>query len=110
MVMGTGNIVHNLRLYDRTGRSPPNPTAERFRKEIQARFRAHDHQGLIDFMDIGPEAQLAQPTPDHFLPLLYIAGLQRPDEDPEFITDVTEGGGVDMTTVLLGAPALAEAA
>ena len=110
LVMGTGNIVHNLRLYDRTGRSPPNPMAERFRKEIQARFRAHDHQGLIDFMDIGPEAQLAQPTPDHFLPLLYIAGLQRPDEDPEFITDVTEGGGVDMTTVLLGAPALAEAA
>ena len=57
LVMGTGNIVHNLRLYDRTGRSPPNPMAERFRKEIQARFRAHDHQGLIDFMDIGPEAQ-----------------------------------------------------
>jgi len=110
LVMGTGNIVHNLRLYDRTGRAPPDPRAERFRKEIQARIKAHDHQGLANFMDIGPEAQLAQPTPDHFLPLLYIAGLQRDDEDPEFITDVTEGVGVDMTTVLLGAGAMAEVA
>ena len=110
LVIGTGNVVHNLRLYDRTGQAPPNPLAERFRKTVRAQLEAHDHEGLARFMEMGPEAQLAQPTPDHFLPLLYIAGLQRPDEAPEFITEVTMGAGVDMTTVLFGAPALEAAA
>jgi 4,5-DOPA dioxygenase extradiol len=103
LVMGTGNIVHNLRLYTRDPSTPPNPMAESFRKAVQARLAAHDHEGLVNYLDIGPEAQLAQPTPDHFLPLIYIAALQLQDEAPRFITEVTEGGGVDMTTVVLGA-------
>ena len=102
LVMGTGNIVHNLRLYDRSGAAPSNPAAERFRREVQARLIAHDHQGVIDYLDIGPEARLAAPTPDHFLPLVYIAALQREDEAPAFFTEVTEGGGVDMTSVVFG--------
>ncbi len=102
MVMGTGNIVHNLRIYDRTGTAPPNPVAEGFRKTVQDQLRRHDHQGLIDYQAIGPAARLAAPTPDHFLPLLYVAALQREDEAPDFLTEVTEGGGVDMTTVVFG--------
>ena len=102
LVMGTGNIVHNLRAYDRTGRSPPNPAAERFRVEVQKRLRGHDHQGLVNYLEIGDEARHAAPTPDHFLPLIYIAALQRENEAPSFITEVTEGGGVDMTTVIFG--------
>ena len=105
LVMGTGNIVHNLGLYTRDPDTPANPLAEGFRLEVQARLRAHDHQGLIDYQDIGPGARLAAPTPDHILPLLYIAALQRDDEEPAFLTEVTEGGGVDMTSVVLGASA-----
>jgi 4,5-DOPA dioxygenase extradiol len=102
LVMGTGNIVHNLRLFDRRPGAPANPQAEKFRREVQDRLRSRDHQGLIDYPGIGPEARLAAPTPDHFLPLLYIAALQREDEEPAFLTEVTEGGGVDMTTVVFG--------
>jgi len=102
LVMGTGNIVHNLRLYDRSGNAPANPAAEHFRREVQARLVAHDHRGLIDYLDIAPGARLAAPTPDHFLPLLYIAALQREDEAPAFFTEVTEGGGLDMTSVVFG--------
>ena len=102
LVMGTGNIVHNLRIYDRSGTAPPNPSAERFRVEVQNRLRGHDHDGLVNYLEIGKEAKLAAPTPDHFLPLLYIAALQRENEEPSFITEVTEGGGVDMTTVIFG--------
>jgi len=102
LVMGTGNIVHNLRLYDRSGTAPVNPAAENFRREVQARLAAHDHEGLIDYLDIAPGARLAAPTPDHFLPLLYIAALQREDEAPAFFTEVTEGGGLDMTSVVFG--------
>ena len=103
LVMGTGNIVHNLRLYRRGEGEAANPVVEGFRKEVQERLRQHDHQALIRYLDLGPGAALAAPTPDHFLPLLYLAGLQGEDEDPSFLTEVTEGGGVDMTTVLVGA-------
>ena len=106
LVMGTGNIVHNLRIYDRTGQAPPNPVAEGFRRKVTQAFREHDHAALIAALD-DPAARLAAPTPDHFLPVLYIAAVQDEGETPEFITEVTEGGGVDMTTVLLGAERLA---
>ncbi len=106
LVMGTGNIVHNLRIYDRSGQAPPNPEAEGFRRKITAAFRDHDHAALIGALD-EPGARLAAPTPDHFLPVLYVAALQGEDETPEFVTEVTEGGGVDMTTVVLGAERLA---
>jgi 4,5-DOPA dioxygenase extradiol len=106
LVMGTGNIVHNLRIYDRSGQAPPNPVAEGFRRKVTAAFREHDHAALIGALD-DPDARLAAPTPDHFLPVLYVAALQGEDESPQFITEVTEGGGVDMTTVVLGAERLA---
>ncbi len=106
LVMGTGNIVHNLRIYDRTGRAPPNPVAEGFRQRVTQAFREHDHATLIGALD-DPAAKLAAPTPDHFLPVLYIAAMQDESETPAFVTEVTEGGGVDMTTVVLGAERLA---
>ena len=107
LVMGTGNIVHNLRLYDRSGTAPANPLAEGFRKTVQQWLTDHDHDSLARYTELGDAARMAQPTPDHFLPLLYVAGLQRPEEAPAFLTEVTEGGGVDMTTVVLGAERLA---
>jgi 4,5-DOPA dioxygenase extradiol len=103
LVMGTGNIVHNLRLYRRGEGEAANPAVEGFRKEVQKRLVAHDHEALIRYPDLAPGAAMAAPTPDHFLPLLYVAALQKADEAPAFVTEVTEGGGVDMTTVLLGA-------
>ncbi len=106
LVMGTGNIVHNLRIYDRSGRAPPNPTAEGFRQRVTQAFRDHDHAALIGAL-ADPAAKLAAPTPDHFLPVLYIAAMQDESETPEFVTEVTEGGGVDMTTVVLGTERLA---
>ena len=106
LVMGTGNIVHNLGIYDRSGRAPPNPVAEGFRRKVTAAFQAHDHAALIAALD-DPAARIAAPTPDHFLPVLYVAALQDSDEAPTFISEVTEGGGVDMTTVVLGAERLA---
>jgi 4,5-DOPA dioxygenase extradiol len=103
LVMGTGNIVHNLRLYRSPEGAKINPMVEAFRKEVQARLAQHDHEALTRYLELGPGARYAAPTPDHFLPLLYIAALQGEDEAPGFLTEVTENGGVDMTTVVLGA-------
>jgi 4,5-DOPA dioxygenase extradiol len=80
--------------------------AEGFRRRVTEAFRNHDHAALIAALD-DPAAKLAAPTPDHFLPVLYIAALQGESEAPEFLTEITEGGGVDMTTVVLGAERLA---
>jgi 4,5-DOPA dioxygenase extradiol len=105
LVMGTGNIVHNLRLYRSPEGARINPLVEGFRKEVQARLVQHDHAALTRYLELGPGAQYAAPTPDHFLPLLYVAALQGENEAPGFLTEVTENGGVDMTTVVIGAPA-----
>jgi 4,5-DOPA dioxygenase extradiol len=102
LVMGTGNIVHNLRLYRSPEGAKINPLVEGFRKEVQARLADHDHEALTRYLELGPGAQYAAPTPDHFLPLLYVAALQGEAEQPKFLTEVTENGGVDMTTVVLG--------
>ena len=104
LVMGTGNIVHNLRLYRSPEGARINPLVEGFRKEVQARLLQHDHAALTRYLELGPGAAYAAPTPDHFLPLLYVAALQDEDETPGFLTEVTENGGVDMTTVVMGGP------
>jgi 4,5-DOPA dioxygenase extradiol len=104
LVMGTGNIVHNLRLFRSPEGARINPLVESFRKEVQARLLQHDHQALTRYLELGDGARFAAPTPDHFLPLIYVAALQRDDETPGFLTEVTENGGVDMTTVVLGGP------
>ncbi len=100
LVMGTGNIVHNLRLYNRDPEEAPNPQAEGFRQAVQARLDAHDHPGLIETLDHDPRARLAAPTPEHIMPLVYVAALQRPEETPAYFSAVTVGAGLDMTSVV----------
>src|SRR6266487_4088998 len=74
LVAGSGNVVHNLRLMKRGGGSPFD-WAVRFNERVREALASRDHQALIEFERLGGDACLAVPTPEHYLPLLYIAAL-----------------------------------
>ncbi|HUH36415.1 MAG TPA: 4,5-DOPA dioxygenase extradiol [Spongiibacteraceae bacterium] len=78
LVLGSGNIVHNLR---RWFSDPDGDTgwAQRFDRAVAGALENRDHAALINY-PILPEAAHAVPTPEHYLPLLYIAALQQPGE------------------------------
>ena len=99
LVLGSGNIVHNLRLVD--FRDPaPLDWALAADAEIRGHIAAGRHDELAGFPS-QPEARLAVPTPEHYLPLLYAIALQQAGETAEFF-NVRVPGSISMTSVLIG--------
>ena len=103
LVIGSGNIVHNLRAYrwDEPV-APPFDWALRFEAGVRELILEGNGRQLVDFMRSGEDAMLASPTPDHFLPLLYILGLQGKDEVVSFPVEGIEGGSLSMLSVKVG--------
>lgn len=63
---------------------------------------AGNHQPLIEYQTLGRDAQLAAPTPEHYLPLLYVLGAQSPDEAVSFPVEGIGGGSISMLSVRVG--------
>lgn len=103
LVIGSGNLVHNLHTYA-WGRHPVEPLDWAVRFEDQARgfMTSGQDQALVAYETLGRDAHLSAPTPDHFLPLLYILGLRRPDDEISFPVTGFDGGSISMLTVQLG--------
>jgi len=101
LVMGSGNIVHNLRLMDRSRLGDGPEWASRYDAMVQRYVAEGDDDALVAY-ERHPDADLAVPTPDHYLPLLYAAGLRRNDEPAEVIVDGLDIGCVSMTSVRFG--------
>lgn len=101
LVLGTGNIVHNLR-YWKQHQAEPLDWALRFDEDIADRIAEGHHEGMLGYETLGPDAHLAIPTPEHYLPLLYILALQREGEPVEFFNDVVSSS-ISMRSVLIGA-------
>jgi 4,5-DOPA dioxygenase extradiol len=101
LIVGSGNMVHNLGMLQWNATKPVDwvETAnEKFKKLIMD----NNHQQLINYKNLGKEVQLAIPTPEHFLPLLYILGLKNEKEEVRFFNDKTELGAISMTSVSIG--------
>ncbi len=103
LVLGSGNLVHNLHAYA-WGRHPVEPFDWAVRFETRARelVLAGEHAPLVDYDSLGRDAMLSVPTPDHYLPLLYVLGLRREGEPASFPVEGIDGGSVSMLTVRLG--------
>ena len=104
LIMGSGNMVHNLRMMDWSlinggGFDWTQTMNEKFKDLISNR----DHQPLINYQTMGKEALLAIPTVEHYLPLLYTLGLQGKHEETSFFNDKMVGGSLTMTSVKIGA-------
>jgi 4,5-DOPA dioxygenase extradiol len=103
LIMGSGNLVHNLHTYA-WGRHPVEPFdwARRFEDRARGLLLAREHGPLINYETLGPDALLSIPTPEHYLPLLYVIALQTEGEAVSFPVAGIEGGSVSMTAVRLG--------
>ena len=103
LVIGSGNLVHNLHAYA-WGRHPVEPYdwAVRFEKNAREWIFANDHQPLVDYEHLGRDAMLSAPTPDHYLPLLYILGARRDGDAVSFPVEGVDGGSVSMLSVKFG--------
>lgn len=104
LVLGSGNLVHNLHAYA-WGRhvQEPDDWAISFEKRVRELMLAGDHKPLIAYeSQLGSEAELAVPTPDHYLPLLYIAGTRTAFEPVAFPVEGVDGGSVSMLVVQVG--------
>jgi 4,5-DOPA dioxygenase extradiol len=102
LVIGSGNIVHNLRLMQRNGAAPPCEWAVRFSDRVRALLAARDHAPLVAYESLGEDARLSVPTPDHYLPLLYCIALQDEKDRIEFPVDGIDIGSVSMLSVVIG--------
>jgi 4,5-DOPA dioxygenase extradiol len=103
LIVGSGNVVHNLSAYA-WGReeAPALDWAVRFENRVRELLLAGDAAGVVDYRNLGPEATLAVPTPDHFLPLLYVLGLRREGEAVGFPVQGFDGGSMSMLAVRVG--------
>ena len=81
LIVGSGNVVHNLHTYA-WGRHMPDPYdwAIRFETEVKGLLTAGDSTPLINYERLGHEALLSIPTPDHYLPLLYVIGSRQQND------------------------------
>ena len=102
LVIGSGNVVHNLRLMQRSPDAPPYDWAVRFNDRVRALLEARDHAPLVAWESLGEDARLSIPTPDHYLPLLYCIALQAEDEKLEFPVDGIDIGSVGMLSAVIG--------
>jgi 4,5-DOPA dioxygenase extradiol len=103
LIMASGNMVHNLRMiswpmingggYD---------WAMQMNDTFKTLIQNGTHDSLIHYDRLGKDAQLAIPTPEHYLPLLYTIGLQSKDEPVSFFNDKAVGGSLTMTSVKIG--------
>lgn len=103
LIVGTGNIVHNLRTMRRdAGDSQAYDWAAQFDTAIAERIQQGDTAGLADFQQMGQPAALSQPSHEHFLPLLYCAGAAHPGEPLRFFNERWQALSISMRSVIWG--------
>jgi 4,5-DOPA dioxygenase extradiol len=110
LVMGTGNIVHNLAAMNWSSADcAPYDWSARFLGEIREAILTNEPQRAADFARLGDDARRAAPTPEHFWPLLYVLGARLPGDQVRLVNDRIEHGSLGMTSVVFE-PAEARAA
>lgn len=105
LIIGSGNMVHNLGLvaWDKLNESNYGfdwafETNQKFKNLILN----NEYEQLINYRFLGAEAMLAIPTPDHYIPLIYVLGLRAKNEPVSFFNDKAVGGSITMTSVKMG--------
>ena len=103
LIVGSGNLVHNLHTYS-WGNTAAEPYDWAIRFETLARkaLAAADFAPLVNYQSLGRDAMLSAPTPDHYLPLLYVLAQHRPGEPISFPVEGFDGGSISMLAVQLG--------
>ena len=103
LIVGSGNLVHNLHAYA-WGRHATEPFdwAVRFEAKARELLIAGSDDPLIAYETLGADAVKSIPTPDHYLPLLYVIALRREGDPVRFPVEGVDGGSVSMLSVRVG--------
>jgi 4,5-DOPA dioxygenase extradiol len=102
LIIGSGNMVHNLRLIAWDKMKADNfafDWAIEAREKMNNYILGGDHQGLINYQSQGKAFELAIPTPDHYLPLLYTLALKEEKDTIRLFNDKAVAGSLTMTSV-----------
>jgi 4,5-DOPA dioxygenase extradiol len=102
LIIGSGNIVHNLGLIDFDIDAKPVEWAVKFDEKIKRALVSGNHNRLINYVGIGKEAVYAVPTQDHYLPMIYAVGLQKKEDNLEFIHEGFQHGSISMRAFQIG--------
>jgi 4,5-DOPA dioxygenase extradiol len=99
LILGSGNIVHNLGAMNFANKT--YEWAEEFDTTIKSFIDSSNHQGVIDFQRLGHVAQMAHPSYDHFIPLLYILALQEKSENVSYFNKSFDLGSISMRSLVI---------
>lgn len=105
LIIGSGNIVHNLGLVDWKNMRTDNYAfdwALEARQKVNKLILDGDHKPLVNFKTLGKEVQRAVPSPEHYLPLIYALALKSDKEKVSLFNDKAVGGSLSMTSVKIG--------
>ena len=105
LIIGSGNMVHNLRMVAWDKMNEPGygfDWALKMNEKFKNLISTGDHRPLINYESLGREAMLAIPTPEHYLPLLYTLGLKGNKDNISFFNDKAVAGSLTMTSVKIG--------
>jgi 4,5-DOPA dioxygenase extradiol len=105
LIIGSGNMVHNLGMIAWNKLDEPDYGFD-WAKQINETFKNlisnNSHDKLIQYQNLGKEALLAIPTPEHYLPLIYTLGLKGKNDAVSFFNDKAVGSSLTMTSVKFG--------
>lgn len=102
LIVASGNMVHNLRMIDWHKPDSGYDWAVEANQQFKSMIIQGDYQPLSNYTMLGKAVQQSIPTPEHFLPLLYLLGLKSPEDNMHFFNDKTIFGSISMTSVLMG--------
>jgi len=105
LVIGSGNMIHNLRMIDWNNMAEPGfgfDWAKSLNETFKNKILSKDHKDLIEYDRLGEAARLAIPTPDHYYPMLYALALMNNKDDVSIFNDEYVGGSLSMTSFRLG--------
>ncbi len=105
LIIGSGNMVHNLRMVDWRRLNDVDYSydwATEASEKMKKFILSGNHKQLSNYQSQGKEFNLAVPTPEHYLPLIYALGLKEENEEVSLFNDKAVGGSLTMTSVKIG--------
>jgi len=102
LIIGSGNIVHNLYQVDFDEHAKPFDWAIEFDETVKTKLQTHDYTDLINYSSLGKAASLSIPTNDHYLPMLYSLGLTDKNESLTFTYEEIQNASISMRCFQVG--------
>lgn len=103
LILGSGNIVHNLRMINWTESAAPYPWAEKFDQWSREMIETRNDEALVQDYLKTDAGKLSVPTPEHYLPLLYVLGAAGKEEKVKFLFDAIHHSSISMRSIIIGA-------